>query len=74
MNGSACLGCGALDHCIAQCPHVNTRDAQLASAYYELDPDGVVTAPVSSAWTASVFPSDTQVTSAPTVQQLHALL
>ncbi|CAE7242540.1 RE1 [Symbiodinium natans] len=40
LHGSACLGCGATDHWVRDCPHVNNYQAQLATADVELDAEG----------------------------------
>ena len=50
LKGSLCLGCGAADHWIRDCPHVTQFQAQLASADVELDPEG---APVAVSWMVS---------------------
>ncbi|CAE7255028.1 PSMC3, partial [Symbiodinium sp. CCMP2456] len=47
LKGSLCLGCGASDHWIRDCPHVTQFQAQMASAEMELDPEG---APVAVSW------------------------
>ncbi|CAE7832499.1 unnamed protein product [Symbiodinium sp. CCMP2592] len=41
LQGALCLGCGAADHWIRECPHVTPFQAQLASADVELDAEGV---------------------------------
>ena len=40
LRGSLCLGCGAADHWVRDCPHMSSYQAQLASADLELDPEG----------------------------------
>ncbi|CAE7560935.1 GIP [Symbiodinium sp. CCMP2456] len=44
LQGSLCLGCGASDHWLKDCPSYNVQNAQIASASFEglvLDADGV---------------------------------
>ncbi|CAE7400233.1 FMN2 [Symbiodinium sp. KB8] len=54
LRGSLCLGCGSSDHWIRDCPHVNTYQAQVASADVELDPEGTPVVNVSSTWMIQV--------------------
>ncbi|CAE7250405.1 TY5A [Symbiodinium natans] len=62
LRGSLCLGCGASDHWIRECPHVSNFQAQIASADLELDPEGV---PVHASWTASANMCEDQLQRAP---------
>ncbi|CAE7420471.1 luxQ, partial [Symbiodinium microadriaticum] len=57
LRGSLCLGCGAADHWIRDCPHVTTFQAQVATADLELDPEGM---PVSQSWMTQVADAESE--------------
>ena len=42
MQASLCLGCGASDHWLRECPHVTQHQAHVCSASSTLDGDGTV--------------------------------
>ncbi|CAK9042424.1 Retrovirus-related Pol polyprotein from transposon TNT 1-94, partial [Durusdinium trenchii] len=42
MQASLCLGCGASDHWLQECPHVTQHQAHVCSASSTLDGDGAV--------------------------------
>ena len=42
MQASLCLGCGASDHWLRECPHVTQHQAHVCSASSTLDGDGAV--------------------------------
>ena len=60
LRGSLCLGCGSSDHWLRDCPHVNTYQAQVASADVELDPEGIPLMNVSHTWMTQVDEAESE--------------
>ncbi|CAE7353272.1 GIP [Symbiodinium sp. CCMP2592] len=57
LRGSLCMGCGAADHWIRDCPNVSMHQAHIATADVQLDPEGI---PVSETWMTLVTDSDSE--------------